>query len=372
MWKSLKSKPYYYVIAGGVLACLCMVMFFKNSSAKTTVVSEDVPIVRTTVVGLASVAPTYTYSGEVRGRYESQLAFQTSGKIIKRNVELGSVVHAGDALMQVDAKDIQQLVNMNSAQIEAAQSQLNLAESNLNRYRTLYEHKAISQVQLDQYQNAYDVAAAAVRQASAKSVQGNNQLDYSTLYADRDGVITSINAEVGQVVNAGQPLITLVQDSEREISINIPENRIEDIRQVSQVKVTFWALPNVVSEGTIREVSPMADPVSRTYKVRINLLNAPPEVRLGMTSSVVITGANQQQTNVTYIPLSAIFQTKESPAVWVVNGDVVNLRPITVGAFGNDQVQVLSGFNPGESIVIAGVHKLREGQKVQVVGGETP
>ena len=146
-----------------------------------------------------------TYSGEVRGRYESQLAFQVGGKIIRRYVELGSVVKAGDVLMQIDAKDIHPTVNMAAAQIHSAQSQLKLASSNLQRYRQLYEQNAISKAQYEQYLSAYKVAEAAASQYA----QGANQLDYSLLRADQSGVVASIAAEAGQVVGAGQAVVTL-------------------------------------------------------------------------------------------------------------------------------------------------------------------
>lgn len=178
------------------------VLWKENHQAKP--VAEDIPLVRTATINAAGAAQNYTYSGEVRGRYESQLAFQVGGKIIKRYVELGSTVKAGDVLMQIDPRDVQQTVNSALAQVYAAESQLKLAESNLNRYRQLYAQNAISRAQLDQYQNAYDVAVAAVRQASAQYAQGANQLDYSLLYADKPGVIASISAEAGQVVSAGK------------------------------------------------------------------------------------------------------------------------------------------------------------------------
>ena len=305
-----------------------------------------------------------SYAGEVRGSYETPLSFQVSGKIIKRNVELGSVVHPGDILMEIDSKDIQQTVNINSAQVYSAESQLNLAQSNLERYRQLLEQGAVSRAQFDQYQNTYEVALAAVRQLSAQYVQGANQLGYSTLSSDSAGVISSISVEAGQVVSAGQSVLTLVKDGEREVEINIPENRIEELRRSRQIAVSFWALPGVFAEGKVREISPMADKVSRTYKVRIALINPPPDMNLGMTSNVTVQNSTVHQK--VYIPLSAIYQTGDTPNVWVINNGVVTLRPIKVGAFGESKVQVLEGLQDGDVIVIAGVQKLREGQKVRI------
>ena len=359
------KKQIVYGLAILLVICIFGGMIWKGQHQAQPVVSEAA-LVRTTTVGLANAAQEYTYSGEVRGRYESQLAFQVGGKIIKRHVDLGSVVQAGDALMEIDSKDINQTVNANAAQVYSAQSQLKLAENNLNRYRQLYEQNAISQAQLDQYQSAYDAAVAAVRETSAQYVQGANQLGYSTLYATSAGVISDISVETGQVVSAGQAVLTVVRDGSREIEISVPENRVEELRRAQLLQVTFWALPGVTVEGKIREVSPVADKISRTYQVRISLINPSPEIKLGMTATVTAADPGSEQTAA--IPLSAIYQTGSTPNVWVVENNTVMLRSVTVGQFGNNQVEILAGLQNGDIVVTAGVHKLREGQKVRVPG----
>lgn len=331
----------------------------------------NIPLVRTVAVSTERRLHSYTYPGEVRGRYESQLAFQVGGKIIKRSVELGSVVKKGEVLMQLDPKDVQQTANSDSAQLAAAQAQLNLAESNLSRYRQLYAQDAISRAQLDQYQSAYDVAQAAVQQAAAQYEQGFNQVDYTLLRADQPGVIAAINAETGHIVSSGQSMLTIVQGSEREIEISVPENRLEELRQANQCQVTFWALPNVNVDGSVREIAPMASSTTRTYKVRIALINTPAAIKLGMTAAVKLAADAQQAVAVT-IPLSALYQTGDTPGVWVVRDNVVGLRPVTVGSGDNATIQVLSGLQPGEIIVTAGVHKLREGQEIRPVSGDLP
>jgi len=365
MFKGNKKQFYISIVAG--IAIIGLATGFYLKAAAKPEIKEEVLTVRTKTMGGAVSSPTYSYSGEVCGRYESQLAFQVSGKIIKRRVELGTIVKPGDVLMEIDAKDIRQNLNSNSAGVYSAQAQLKLAESNLDRYRKLYAENAISQSQLDQYQNAYETAKASVQQASAQYAQGANQLDYSLLTSDRGGVVSSISAEAGQVVSSGQAVVTIVQDGEREIEINVPENRIGELRKMENINVTFWALPNLTIPGKIREVSPIADKVSRTYKVRISLINPPQEVKLGMTATVVVnhTGSVESQF---YVPLSAIYQNGQQPCVWVVNDGIVTLRPITVGYFGKDSVQVLSGIKAGDVVITAGVHKVREGQRVAVTG----
>ena len=365
--KTIPKQKLSYVLTA-VALCIAGIFFWKAQSQPDATV-ETLPLVRTAVVGAAGELKSYTYAGEVRGRYESQLAFQVSGKIIKRNVQLGSVVNAGDVLLEIDPKDLKQTVNSSSAQVRSAESQLKLTESNLQRYRQLYSQNAISQAQLDQYENAYEVAQAAVQQASAQYGQSSNQLDYSQLYAGTSGVISSINAEVGQVVSAGQTVVTIVQNGEREVEISVPENRIEELRTALQLTISFWALPDLKVNGKVREIAPMAASTTRTYQVRISLLNPPPEIKLGMTAAVSLTSAGDQKVNLIFIPLSAIYQTNDMPGVWVVTDHTAHLRPVQIGGIGNNQVQV-TGLLPGEIIITAGVHKLREGQKVRVSDGD--
>lgn len=351
-----------------IISCITLfivgLLLVVSGCSKKGPVTEDLPLVRSQTIKLDIVGQNASYSGEVRGRYEAQLAFQASGKVIKRYVELGSVVAAGDVLMEIDPKDVQQTVNISSAQVASAQSQLNLAEVNLERYRKLYAENAVSRAQLDQYENAYQVALAGVNQAIAQYAQGANLLGYTSLVADSAGIISAVNVEAGQVVSAGQAVMTLVKGNEREIEINVPENRIDEIRSAKQVNVSFWALPGVSTEGKVREISPIADKVTRTYKVRISLVNPSAAMSLGMTASVAVGAAGSQQA--VYIPLSAIYQTGDTPNVWVVRDGVVSLRPIKVGVFGDNKIQVLSGLQDGDVIVTGGVQKLREGQKVRI------
>lgn len=363
-----RKKILHYGLTTVVIVSCTIGVILWNQHRSIQTGTEAIPFVRSAVIGANASAQDYIYSGEVRGRFERQLAFQVGGKVTKRFIELGSTVRAGEVLMQIDSKDLQQTVNSSSAQVYSAESQLKLAKNNLSRYQQLYAQGAISRAQLDQYQNEYEVASASVQQTSAQLSQGVNQLNYSLLYADQPGIISSISVEAGQVVSAGQTILTIVQDGEREIEISVPENRIEELRKATQFKVAFWALPSTTVEGKVREIAPMADATTRTYKVRISLINPPQEIKLGMTAAVTI--SNAMQTASLTIPLSAVYQTDSSPQVWVIKDNVVNLRSVQTGNFSGNQIQILAGLNPGETIVTAGVQKLRPGQKVRTIGGD--
>jgi len=364
MLNILKKRKKTAVLLGIVIIGFA-VIFLLRGKDEVPVAKEEITVVHTMTIAANAATQKYTYSGEVRGRYESKLAFQVKGKIVSRNVQLGSSVTAGDVLMQIDAKDIVQTVNNNSASVDSAQSELELAQSDLSRYQELVNGGVISQATYDKYVNAYNVSAARVRQTQAQYAQSVNEMDYSLLKSDKSGVISSISAEVGQVVSPGQVVVTLVQDGEREIEINVPENRIEDLRQAPDIKVNFWALGNESVSGFVREIAPMADPSTRTFKVRISIPNPPADMKLGMTASVSIprSGGNLME-----IPIDAIYQNSETPAVWKIKDDELSLCPIQVGNYGSDTVEVLSGLQEGDCIVTKGVHMLTEGQKVKSGG----
>lgn len=325
---------------------------------------KEVPqLVRTVAVGVGPEAGTDAYSGTVRGRYESALAFQAGGRITARNVQLGSVVHAGDVLMTLDPKDIVQSVYQAQAQVNAAQAQLQLAEANLSRYKQLFAQDAVSAAALDQYQTAYDQAAAQYKQAAAVQQAQENQLSYTNLTADADGVISALTGEVGQVVAAGQTVLTLVHSGELEVQIDVPENRLSEFPVGQAVTLSFWALPGQTAQGTVREVSPMADAVSRTYAVRVAVPSPPAGMQLGMTASVHIGTACSGGSYT--LPLSALYQTGDAPQVWVVGQDGrLSLKTVSVESFGNNTVSV-TGLAAGDIVVTAGVHMLREGQSVR-------
>lgn len=372
LFKRLQANRKYYVLTAAIVLCVAGSLFWRESQQTARQAAGKIPLVRTATVGTAGMSSqAFIYAGEVRGRYESQLAFRVGGKIVKRCVDLGAAVQAGEVLFELDSQDLTQATVSYGAQLAAAQAQLQLAENNLNRYLQLFAGAAVSRAQLDQYQNAYDTARAAVRQAAAQYEQGSNQLEYTRLVADQSGVVAAVNAETGQVVSAGQTVLTIVRDGAREVEISVPENRLEELRQVKRCRVTFWALPGIAVDGNIREISPMANQITRTYKIRIALVNPPPQVKLGMTASVQVT-PNLPPTTAVAVPASAVYQTGSFPAVWVVRDHSVSLRPITIGTMANDTIEVLAGLEPGEMIVTAGVHKLQEGQIINSIDGELP
>lgn len=326
------------------------------------VVQKEKPLLVKTHQAVSSTeAQTGSYSGTVRGRYETKVAFQVTGRILSRNVNVGSRVNAGDVLMVIDARDVQQQANAGDAQVSAARAQLSLAQANLARYTELYQAEAVSASVLDQYQTNYDAAFAAYQQALSQAVQAHNSLGYTNLTAGASGVVSSVEAEEGQVVAAGQTVLTLVQTNELEVEISVPESQIDSLRVGQEAQISFWALKETAS-GVVREISPMADSASRTYTVRVTVTNPPKGMELGMTADVRLP---QGEADGVLLPLSAIYQTEGTPEVWVVKEDsTVELRPVTVETFDENRVRVY-GLALSDVVVTAGVHKLRAGQEVR-------
>ncbi|WP_296769777.1 efflux RND transporter periplasmic adaptor subunit [Selenomonas sp.] len=328
--------------------------------------TQDKPVlVKTQQAGWESNAVRGSYSGTVKGRHETNMSFQVGGQILARNVQEGSRVRAGDVLMVIDARDVLQQANQGDAQVASARAQLDLAEKNLERYTQLYQENAVSRATLDQYQTNYDAAFAAYRGALAQQKQGHNSLGYTNLIAGANGVVSAVSAEEGQVVAAGQTVLTLVQTGELEVEISVPESKVSELTIGMPVSINFWALKGR-ADGAIREISPMADEATRTYKVRVAVSEPPAGMQLGMTANVSIKGIDDQEENGgVLLPLAAIFQEGDTPQVWVVGEDnTLTAKAVRVENLGDDKVQV-KGLNAGDLIVVAGVHKLHEGQSVR-------
>ena len=361
--KIINKKNVYICIA--IVLIILIAQGIRVAMNSNTANSEELPLVITEEVDSGEGFQEYTYSGSVVGRTEHQLSFLVGGKVTNKQVEVGDAVSEGDLLLQVDAQDIQQNASLVDAQLSAAKSQFDLASDNYQRYKTLYEEGAVAEAAYDSAKTSYDVAREAYNQAKAQYNVTANQLSYTNLYADTTGVVTNVAAEVGQVVGAGQAVVTVVSDGEKEVEIDVPENRLEQLKSAKTINVEFWALPDLVLSGTLREVSPIADEVTRTYKARVSLSNPPDGLELGMTASVTLLN-NTSSDRTIFIPLSAIYQTGDTPTVWVVDEkSVLKLTKVTVGEFKDDKIQVITGLKDGDIIVKAGVHKLSEGLKVK-------
>lgn len=331
--------------------------------------TEDIRPVRAMVVAPAGARQAVELAGEVLPRYESRLGFRVGGKVIARRVDVGTVVKRGQLLMQLDASDFQLAQAQAKAGVSAADSTLALAQSELNRYRELRQKNFVSQAVLESKEAAYKAALATHEQATVGLRVQANQSGYASLVADADGVVTGIDAEVGQVVSAGMPVVRIARTGEKEVRVSIPEDQVAKLKGISDVTVRTWANPDVALEGRLRELSPIADSATRTFTAKIALPKAGGEIRLGMTATVSF--ASEAPPGIR-LPMTALLNHKEKTAVWVVDQGAVKLTMVEVaGAMGNEII-IMAGLAPGQMVVTAGVNLLREGQKVTVLGETLP
>ncbi len=344
------------VLASGVLLLACQ---------KPVPKTEDIRPVRVLKLEAQTALRSSEFSGEVRSRIESRLGFRVPGKIVLRKVEVGDRVKRGQLLMQLDPVDLQLGQVQARAQLTAAESSRDQAKADLARYQDLFNNKFVGKAVLDAREAAYKSAQAGVDQAQAGLKNSINQAGYTHLLADMDGVVISVDAEAGQVVGAGTPVLRLARPDQMEVLFGIPEDRVEVLRALPEVQVRLWADPKKIMSGKIREISPQADPATRTYAARVALPTAGPEVKLGMTAYVSYARKTAQA--VIKVPLAAMYQEKNVTSLWVLDKGVVQLVPIKVAGVSGNDVLIASGVVAGQQVVTAGVHVLKPGQKVKVL-----
>ena len=315
------------------------------------------------------------YSGDIRARYEVDHAFRVGGKIARRLVDAGATVKRGQPLAELDPQDVKLAADAARSQVTAQQTEADFAEAELKRYRDLFAKGFISQSALDQKSNVANAARARLDAQKATASVSLNQAGYATLVAQTDGVVTQVSAEAGQVVAQGQSILKVANPNELELAIAIPESRIGEFRganlgtnQARPIRVHLWSNPDVFYPGRVREVSGAADAVTRTYAVRIAVdagKSNKDAIGLGMSAFAAFVGNIEPGTFA--VPLSALYANGKSTGVWQIGADgKVSLKSVTVIQYRETNALVKSDqVKPGDTIVAAGVQKLRDGEVVK-------
>ncbi len=327
---------------------------------------EPIRAVKVMTVGLQPLQAGAEFAGEVRARVESRLSFRVGGKLIARPVEVGQRVKAGQLLAQLDPQDFRLADEAARAQLSAVRTQRDLAAADYQRFKTLKEQNFISGAELERRETALKAADAQLAQATAQANSQGNQTGYTRLLADVAGVITAIDAEAGQVVAAGAPVMRLAQDGPRDVLFAVPEDRVAAMRPGSAVTVRPWQMSSSLA-GVVREVAASADPVTRTFAVKVSL-PADSALALGSTVSVLPKALDRSGVPVIKLPTSALLQSGSSTVVWVLDANSMTVRqqPVQVLTADGNEVVVASGLQPGAQVVTAGVHVLSAGQKVSI------
>ncbi len=304
-------------------------------------------------------------AGTVVPRIETILGFRVAGKIVARVVDLGTTVKAGDLIAELDPADYRLAVDNARAALASAEADYARAKADHERYLNLRGSTAFTPQTLDQRQAIAATALARVEQARSQLASAENNLAYTELRADAPGVITAVQAEVGQVMAQGQGVVKLARTDQLEIQVGVPEHKLKMVRQAQDASFELWSDPGKRHRARLRELSPSADPVTRTYPARFAVLDAPEFIGLGMTATLAFERPDAKP--VAEVPLSAIFQQGAQPAVWVVDRatSTVELRTVTIARWRDDTAAIASGVDTGEVIATAGVHKLEPGQKVK-------
>ena len=353
---------------GAFLACLLLALTVfpgcTSSDRPPQQVLRPVKVVR--IVDQA--ANFMSFAGEVRPRYETLLSFRVAGKLLTREIDVGDRVHKGQVLVRLDQADYGLVVRDLKAQLRSAIVERDFLQDDLSRYRELLDQHLISPPEFDRHQTAYTKARERATALEAQLSQAVNQQAYTELLADRDGVVTALEVEAGQVVSIGQPVVKLAQLDQKDIHFDVPEHRLQTLVRGQEVSITLWADHERRMKAQIREIASAADPASRTYRVKAALLEDQDAAQLGMTATVEIPSNTPSRNTV---PLSAVFTPQSKPGqphVWLINERAGTVRsvPVQVGETLDGERIAVTGLASGQLLVSAGVQRLAEGQAVRL------
>lgn len=320
-------------------------------------------------VAFTQEARTWSYVGTVEPRYETPVAFRVGGKIVERLVDNGQAVKAGDVIARLDTTDFELQVSAQQAELTAATASRAEAEAALGRYQTLFKEGHVAKAALDQRASAAAEAQGRQERAERALEIARNQLAYGTLVADQAGVITAVNIEKAQVVGAGQQVAKLARLDAVEVEVAIPENQIVDAKRATAA-VEIWQAGGAPRPATLREVTPQADPVSRTYRARFALKESD-GLTFGRTATVKLKAEGEGQ--VVALPLSAVTNDGKGAKVWVLSPDHMHVvpLPVDVRAVEQNRILVSAPFKTGDLVVTLGAHILDPGKPVHLVEERT-
>src|SRR5215510_9185389 len=326
----------------GTIATLLLVLMMAACHEDQKAAPQAIRPVRTVTVELQEGGEEISLTGEIQPRYQADLGFRVNGKILERPVDVGTQVKKVDLLARLDPQQYKQDLEVAKSEIAVAEAEVTRSQNQEYRQRELLKSGYTTQVQYDQALKTFKTAQAQLDAARAKQIQASENLDYTNLRADNDGVITAVGADAGQVVGAGQMVVRLARPEEREAVFNVAEGAFKNRPKDPIVTVQLVSNREIEAAGKGRYVSPQADPATRTYTVRVSLPDAPAQMRLG--ANVVGTVTLDQSPGAT-IPGSALFQKDGKPAVWLVDkNDTVLLKPITVQRYEGDSIIVSDGL----------------------------
>jgi RND family efflux transporter MFP subunit len=307
--------------------------------------------------------------GEIRPRHESELGFLVSGKVVQRAVDVGALVKRGDLIAKVEDTDYRNKLRAAEADYIAADAAVVESRSAEERARTLLAQGSTTRVIFESAQKNLRSSEAKVESTKASLELAKDQLSYTELHAEFDGVVTAVGAEVGQVVSSGKMIIKLAPPEAKDAVFAIAESVLGNgsTGERPELSIALLSHPDITVDGVVREISPIADPTTRTFQVKVTLKDAPEQMRFGAS---VIGRRKMAAVPSVVLPAGALFDKAGEPAVWVVApGGELELKTVVVARYETDRVVISDGLAKGDVVVTAGVNRLRERQKVRIAQG---
>ncbi|MDU9024342.1 efflux RND transporter periplasmic adaptor subunit [Pseudomonas corrugata] len=309
--------------------------------------------------------PLGRFAGNIQARYETSVGFRVPGRIASRHVDVGAEVKKGDLLATLDPTDQQNRLRSAQGDLARIEAQYINAQANARRQQQLFDRGVGAQAQLDVAQTDLKTTGAALEQARAAVEQARDQLNYSELRTDHDAVVTAWTAEAGQVVTAGQQVVTLARPDIKEAVIDLPAGLVERLPEDVVFEVAAQLDPSIRTTAIVREIEPQAESATRTRRARLTLTDAPPGLRLGTAISVTVSSAIEPRIE---LPLSVLQEVDGKARIWLVDpqSQTVLPREVNILERSADTVLVANGIKPGDRVVSAGVNSLQPGQKVKL------
>ncbi len=353
--------------AGRVALIVCVSAVLAACGRAEPPVAQQARPVRVVAVERQPAGETVSLTGQIEAETEVNLAFRVGGRMIARSVNVGDRVKAGQVLARLEPEPAENALRAARAELASAQSLSTKTGNDFNRQDQLLRGGWTTRVRYDQARHAMQAAQAQVDAARAQLASAEDNLSYTELVADASGHVTAVSAEPGEVVAAGRTIVQLARAGGRDAVFDVPARIIHGAPYNPVITVVLASDPGVRASGRVREVAPQADPVTRTFRVRVGLDDPPAAMRLGST----VTGSmTQEGAAAIAIPASALTRAENRPAVWIVDpkAETVSLRPIDIATYDLSQVIVAQGLEPGDVVVTAGVQALRPGEKVRLLG----
>lgn len=329
--------------------------------------AQEARPVRTVTVERREAGVPVVFTGRIEAQDQAALGFRISGRLIERPVNVGDRVTAGQVIGRLEPQNEQNALRSAQANLVAAQALLTQARNHFERQETLFGQGWTTAALFDQAKKSFTTAQSQVDSAEAQLKSAHDLLSFTELKADAPGVVTNVGAEPGEVLQAGQMVVRLARQQGRDAVFDVPAQLLRSGPSDPVITVALADAPSVKTSGRVREISPQADPVTRTFAIRVGLDNPPEAMRLGAT---VNGSMRPDAVAVIEIPATALTKINDQPAVWVVDPAklTTSLRNVEVERFDPATVAVSQGLDVGEIVVTAGVQALHPGQKVRLLG----